>query len=319
MSERQQAAAAKRVAALDLGSNSFHLLVAAVDADGWRPLLRLGEKVQLAAGLQEGCLAAAAIERGLDCLRRFAPHVRSLPPDSVRAVATHALRVARNRELFLGPAQRLLGRAPEVISGEEEAALIFRGVASAAEPRPQLVIVVGGGSTELALGCGTSLWQLASAPLGCVTYLGHFPDGVISAAALDRARAAAGDNLRRHWPGGLGREVRVIGSSGTLLAVAQVLQRQGWCAAGIERAALAPLRAALLRFGHVDAVRFAGLSESRRGVFASGLAIVEALFDTLGIERMALSQAALREGVVMDLLRRRAEPGPARAAATETQ
>lgn len=305
MNEQQQTVAANRVAALDLGSNSFHLLVAEVSDNGWRPLLRLGEKVQLAAGLTDGYLSLSAIERGLECLRRFAPHVRGLPPDCVRAVATHTLRVARNRGQFLAPAQRLLGHLPEVISGEEEAALVFRGVACPEDPRPQLVVDVGGGSTELALGRAGSLWQLVSAPLGCVTYLQYFPGGAISAAAYDSAYAAACDNLRRHWQGGLAPEVQVIGSSGTLLALEQVLQQQGRFAGGIERPALARLRGALLQFERIDEVRFQGLSESRRSVFATGLAIAEALFDTLGIERMTLSQAALREGVVADLLCRR--------------
>jgi len=301
MSE-QQMAIAHQVAALDLGSNSFHLLVAGVDERGWHPHLRLGEKVQLAAGLQDGYLNLSAIERGLDCLRRFAPHIRNLAPNQLFAVGTHTLRVARNRDLFMVPAQRILGHAMEIISGEQEAALVYRGVADRADARAQLVIDIGGGSTELALGRGASLAQVASVPSGCVTYRHYFPNGVISAAHFEEARRAACAELQKHWRGNLPPDVRVLGSSGTLLAVEQVLVQQGWSRKGITRAGLAPLREAVLAFDRIDAVCFQGLSESRRSLFATGLAIVQALFDTLNIEQMELSEAALREGLVETLL-----------------
>lgn len=311
MSGSGQFAGANRVAALDLGSNSFHLLVAAVDEHGWRPQLRLGEKVQLAAGLQEGYLNLSAIERGLECLRRFAPHIRDLPPGQLRVVATHTLRVARNREQFVGPAQRIIGQTLEVISGEEEAALVYRGVADRTVQQPQLVIDVGGGSTELALGCAGTLWQLASAPLGCVTQRCHFPQGRLDAGNFERAHSAAVETLRRHWQTALSPQVQVLGSSGTLQSMEQVLLRQGWSSGGIQRPGLLRLREALLNFSHVDAVEFPGLSESRRCVFATGLAITLALFDTLAIDNMTLSQAALREGVVNELLSRGPLPGAA--------
>lgn len=310
MSE-QLAAAEPRVAALDLGSNSFHLLVAGVDEHGWRPQLRLGEKVQLAAGLREGYLSLSAIERGLECLRRFVPHIRHLAPERVRAVGTYTLRVARNRDLFIVPAQRILGHELEIISGEQEAALIYRGVADACGTRPQLVIDIGGGSTELALGQGAAISRLASVPVGCVTYRHHFPQGFLNDEYFEGARRAACESLRRHWQGALPAEVEVVGSSGTLLAVEQVLVQQGWSEGGITREGLALLRAALFAFGRIDEVCFQGLSESRRSLFATGLAIVQALFDSLGLERMTLSQSALREGLVEDLLRE--PPPPARA------
>ncbi len=301
MSEREQTVGASRLAALDLGSNSFHLLVAEVNAQGWRPLKRLGEKVQLAAGLEAGQLNPAAIARGLDCLARFAPDLQTLPASAVRIVCTHTLRVALNRELFIAPAEQLLGHPLQVISGEEEATLIYRGVADPASTKPQLVIDVGGGSTELALGAGSALWQLASAPLGCVTYRRYFPQQSLNATYFEQAYTNACAELRRHWQRALGPDVQVLGSSGTLQAVAMVVQQQGWCASGIDRQSLQKLRRALLDFTHLDAVQFPGLSETRRGVFATGAAIVMALFDTLGIDSMTLSQAALREGVIAQL------------------
>lgn len=293
-----------RVAALDLGSNSFHVLVATTTPTGWQSMVRQGEKVQLAAGLQDGNLGTAAIARGLDCLARFAPHLRDLPAGAVRAVGTHALRVAANRDEFLLPAQQLIGHPIRVIDGLEEARLIYRG--AAASSGRQLVIDIGGGSTEIVLGSGMHIEQLASVPIGCITLLRFFPDGRIDAALLAAAVAAAAQHIRAAWPGcnqgamALGAEV--IGCSGTLLAVEQILLRAGWSASGITGAGLQQLRAALLGYRQIDAVQFEGLSESRRGVFATGLAIVLALFEVLGIERMQLSKGALREGLIAELV-----------------
>jgi exopolyphosphatase/guanosine-5'-triphosphate,3'-diphosphate pyrophosphatase len=298
------------IAALDLGSNSFHLLLAEVHAQGWRAQLRSGDKVQLAAGLQGELLSDAAIARGLACIERLAPLLRPLSAGNVRVVGTHTLRVARNRELFVEPAQRLLGHPVEVISGAVEAALVYKGVAASDCAIPQLVIDVGGGSTELALGCGDSVNQLASIPVGCVTARNYFPDGRLDSALFERARQLVCQRLREHWPpcATLPESVAVLGSSGTLLAVEQVLVGQGWSEQGITRAGLLQLQDALLQFQLLDNVRFYGLSERRRSVFATGVAIVRALFDTLAIETMTLSQAALREGLVVDLLARRRAP-----------
>ena len=294
---------AARIAALDLGSNSFHLLVAARTSDGWEAQLRQGEKVQLAAGLQEGVLSAEAIARGLDCIERFAPHLRELPAVSVRAVGTHALRVALNRDEFLQPAQRLIGHPIAVIDGAEEARLIYAGAAAASGQ--QLVMDIGGGSTEIVLGAGRDIQQLASVPIGCITLLRYFPGGRIDAAQLAQAKTAAMIAIRTAWPTPLPSArigaANVIGCSGTLLAVEQVLLRSGWSSAGITRAGLLQLQHALLAYDSIDAVQFEGLSESRRGVFATGLTIVLALFEVFGIDHMQLSKGALREGLINEL------------------
>jgi len=291
----------RRLAALDLGSNSFHLLVAEQTDSGWQPLLRLGEKVQLAAGLSDGRLSESAIERGLACLARFAEHLRPLPERAVRAVGTHALRCADNREEFLTRAQQLIGHPIEVIGGEEEARLIYRG--AAAGPGRQLVFDIGGGSTEIVLGSGAAIEQLASVPVGCITLLSQFPGGRITPDRLDRAGAVVQLAIRSAWPMRADLAgIVAIGCSGTLLAVEQVLLRAGWSAEGITREGLLQLRQALLAYDRIEAVRFEGLSESRRGVFATGLTIVLALFDVFGIERMQLSKGALREGLIAELL-----------------
>jgi exopolyphosphatase/guanosine-5'-triphosphate,3'-diphosphate pyrophosphatase len=294
------------IAALDLGSNSFHLLLAEVRSDGWHAQLRSGDKVQLAAGLRDGLLEEGAIQRGLSCIERLAALLQPLPPAAVRVVGTHTLRVARNRDAFIEPAQRLLGHRIEVISGATEASLVYRGVADDACPEPQLVIDIGGGSTELALGQGSVVAQLASIPVGCVTCRAHFPDDRLDPILFGQAYRNVCTQLRTHWPHPLPHGVAVTGSSGTLLAVEQVLIGEGWTEAGITREGLQRLERALLVYQRLDAVQFPGLSARRRSVFATGVVIARALFDTLGIETMRLSSAALREGLVTELLAQRA-------------
>ena len=292
------------IAVLDLGSNSFHLLVAEVRGDGWHAQLRSGDKVQLAAGLRDGLLEDAAIQRGLGCIERLDVLLQPLPPAAVRVVGTHTLRVARNRDAFIAPAQRLLGHPIEVISGADEAALVYRGVADCTQPGPQLVIDIGGGSTELALGQGAVVGELASIPVGCVTCRAHFPDDRLDPLLFAQAYRSVCAQLQAHWPQRLPEGTTVIGSSGTLLAVEQVLIGQGWSRAGITREGLERLERALLVYERLDAVEFPGLSARRRSVFATGVVIARALFDTLGIETMRLSAAALREGMATELLAR---------------
>jgi exopolyphosphatase/guanosine-5'-triphosphate,3'-diphosphate pyrophosphatase len=226
-----------------------------------------------------------------------------LPNVSVRAVGTHALRVAINRDEFLKPAEQLIGHPIEVIDGAEEARLIYTGAAAASGC--QLVMDIGGGSTEIVLGVGRDIEQLASVPIGCITLLRYFPGGRIDAAQLLQAKTAAIAAIRAAWPAPLpstrDRGASVIGCSGTLLAVEQVLLRSGWSSAGITRAGLMHLQQALLAYDTIDSVSFEGLSESRRGVFATGLTIVLALFDVFDIEQMQLSKGALREGLINEL------------------
>jgi exopolyphosphatase / guanosine-5'-triphosphate,3'-diphosphate pyrophosphatase len=306
MNTFQTRATGTTIAALDLGSNSFHLLVAEVRDDGWQAQLRSGDKVQLAAGLQNGFLDDAAIQRGLGSLQRLASLLQPLPSAAVRVVGTHTLRVARNRDAFILPAQRLLGHPIEVISGAAEASLVYRGVVDCNRAGPQLVIDIGGGSTELALGQGAVVGQLASIPVGCVTCRAHFPDDRLDPSLFAHAYERVCAQLRAHWGHGLPPAVAVTGSSGTLLAIEQVLIGQGWSEGGITREGLRRLEGALLTYRRLDAVQFPGLSARRRSVFATGVVIARALFDTLGIETMRLSSAALREGLATELVGRRA-------------
>lgn len=301
MTNRARDEASAPLATVDLGSNSFHLLLAAREGAYWRPLQRMGEKVQLAAGMCHGLLQPDAIERGLEALRRFQVLLETLPAANARIVGTYALREARNRAAFLEPAQALLQRPIEVISSSEEARLIYAAAIAGRPPHPRLVIDVGGGSTELVRGHGAHIQQLQSVAVGCLRSLGHFPQGRLDALSLQRARAAARAAFVAAWPVPPTGVEEVIGCSGTLLAVGEVLHCQGWERGRIERAGLARLYEAVLAFRRLDAVAFPGLCASRRSIFVSGLAVVQGLFDALGLQRIQLSGAALREGMMAAL------------------
>lgn len=291
------------VVAIDLGSNSFHLLKATLDNNGrLHPLTALARKVQLALDMDSGGLSAAAIDRGLVCLREFAPLCCELAPANIRIVGTQALRAAANRQLFLDQARALLGHPVTVVSGDEEARLAYYGVcadpATAARP---LVADIGGGSTELIAGDSNDICALASLPLGCVSWLRYFPAGEISPAHFDRAKLAAQEVICPQAAKFAG-DWQATGCSGTLLAVAEVLKQKGWGDGEINRSGIDLLQREVLQFDHIEQVRFQGLLENRRNIFASGVAIVSALFDALNLDSMVVSEFGLREGVAWQLL-----------------
>ena len=221
------------LAALDLGSNNFHLIVARVEHGEIRPVERIGEKVQLAAGIDDnGNLSAQAIERGLACLARLKQVLDSLQPGLVRVVATNALRVAKNSRAFTESAEALLGYPVEIIAGREEARLIYLGVAHTLsdDEQSRLVVDIGGGSTEFAIGQHFEPVQLESLHMGCVSYMARFfSDGKITPERFQNAYEAATRevlNIRHAYRQAGWNEC--IGSAGTLIAVAQVLEQQGW-------------------------------------------------------------------------------------------
>lgn len=297
-------ASSKPLAAIDIGSNSFHMVIAKCEQQQLRPIMQLGEKVQLAANMVGGELSQSAMDRGLLCLHRFKQHIDDLiDGGALRIVATNALRLAVNKQVFIDAVEQLFGCPVEVVSGKEEARLIYAGVAHTnADDQPRLVIDVGGGSTEIIMGRQFEPRVLESVQIGCVGYLRFFPDGEINHNHFQRAYDAACDELssvasiyRDQWR-------NCIGCSGTLLAIEQVLINTGLSLGGVERTVLSQLQSKLLNFDTLEAVSFQGLKESRRQVFASGLAITMALFDVLNIKRMALSDAALREGVLYELI-----------------
>ncbi len=296
------------LAALDLGSNSFHLIIARIAHGEMRPIETLAEKVQLGAGLSDGILSEEAIERGLACLTRFAQLLESVDVQRVRVVGTNALRVAKNRWEFTLRARQILGTGVDVIYGVEEARLVYLGVAHslADDAQSRLVIDIGGGSTEFIIGERFEPRRMESLQMGCVSYNAEFfPDEVISRLhyrrAYNRARIESAQ-IRHHFHSGHWAES--IGSSGTLQTIENILMLNGWSEGGITRSALRQLENALLEFETMQEIELEGLGAARRGVILSGVAIISGLFDTLNIKIMRASKGALREGVLYDLLGR---------------
>lgn len=296
------------LAAIDLGSNSFHLIVARVEHDEVRPVETLAEKVQLGAGLKNGVLDKAAIRRGIDCLSRFKQVLDSVSPYRTRIVGTNALRQARNRRDFTNAAEALLGVPIDVIYGREEARLVYLGVAHtlADDEQSRLVVDIGGGSTEFIVGQRFEPQKLESLQMGCVSYTRQFfKRGGITTKRYRKAYDAARlevSHIRHRFSSSQWEDC--VGSSGTLQAIEGIIQHFGWSEGGITRSGLANLEKALLEFDHIDKIQVEGLSDTRRNVILAGVAITAGIFDELGIKLMRPSRGALREGVIYDLLGR---------------
>ena len=301
------------LAAIDLGSNSFHLQVGRVVDGQIYPLDALREMVRLGAGLTaEKRIDRATQVRALQALERIGERLRGLPRGAVRAVGTNTLRVAKNAPQFLREARAALGFPIEVIAGREEARLIYLGVAHslpiAAHGRDhkRLVVDVGGGSTELIVGRALDPLLTESLYMGCVSYsLAYFPEGRIEKSRMKKAELAARQELA-----GMARAYRAagweeaVGSSGTARALEAMLRENGYAEEGITREGLDRLRSQLIKHERADPDRIAGLRKERAAVIPGGLAIMLAVFDELGLERMAVSDGALRHGVLYDLLGR---------------
>lgn len=297
------------VAAVDLGSNSFHLVVARIVGDSPAIVDRLRERVRLAGGIDaHKQLDEETQRRALACIERFGERLRGMPTGSVRAVGTSALRVARNAERFLERASEALGHPIEVVSGQEEARLIYLGVAHdiADGPERRLVVDIGGGSTECILGEHYDPLLADSLHMGCVNWsLRYFARGSITREAFDAAILDARREVRS-----LERQYKTlgwgeaIGSSGTILSIAEILRANAWSEHGITDKGLRKLRKELVDQGRVDRLSLPGLSEDRRDVLAGGVAILSAVFEGLDLELMRTSQGAMREGLLYDLLGR---------------
>lgn len=294
------------IAAIDMGSNSFHLLIAeraeAGPSSAYRAEYRTERKVQLAAGSEHGVLQADAQARALACLAEFKEILAAYRPVILRIVATASLRGVANAADFCEQVMYLLGVEPEIISGEREAELVYLGVAAPGDIG-QLVVDIGGGSTELALGRGQVLGQGLSVAVGCLSYLRYFPAGRLQRTDFDAATAAARAEFELA-AASLSKPSRLqfIGCSGTLLAVEQVLMARNGGGRGIRLAELQELATDLQSFASLGAISYQGLTEDRQSIFASGVAIVLALFGALNIEEMQLSEQGLREGVVKSYL-----------------
>ncbi|MBU1285301.1 exopolyphosphatase [Pseudomonas sp. NPDC079086] len=297
------------IAAIDLGSNSFHMVLAKADHGEIRILERLGDKVQLAAGIDEQrLLSEEAMQRGLDCLRRFAQLTASLPEGAVRVVGTNALREARNRGEFIRRAEEILGHPVEVISGREEARLIYLGVSHsiADTPGKRLVADIGGGSTEFIIGQRFEPLLRESLQMGCVSFTQRFfKDGKITPARYAQAYTAARLEIMgiEHALRRLGWE-DAVGASGTIKAIGLTIQAAGLGSGEVNAEGLAWLKRKVFKIGEAEKLDLDGIKVDRRGIFPAGLAILEAIFDACDIQRMSHSEGALREGVLYDLLGR---------------
>ncbi len=306
--ERQ--AALTRVAAIDLGSNSFHLLLANSRHGRLQIVARRGEKVQLASGLgDDGHLDDAAIQRALGCLGRFSAFLRNIAPENLRIVGTNALREADNSRTFIDQAEDQLGHPIEIIAGREEARLIYLGAAHAlAENGRRLIVDIGGGSTELIIGEAFEPLALESLRMGCVTFSRRFfPDGRITQTNMRRAELAALSELvhiQRAYQQ-LGWD-ELVGTSGTAKAVASVLHAYGDSPQPgiITRTGLHKLRKRLLDCKRLDKVALDGLKADRASILPAGVAVLTAIFEAFSLERMRFAEGALREGVLYDMVGR---------------
>jgi exopolyphosphatase/guanosine-5'-triphosphate,3'-diphosphate pyrophosphatase len=298
------------LAAVDLGSNSFRLEIGRAAGNHVEPLGYWKETVRLARGLDDdGMLSQKSIDVACDCLARMNERLRGFAPDQVRAVGTQTLREARNTAQFVTRAHAALGYPIEVISGREEARLIFEGCMHGLPQSPsrRLVVDIGGASTEVIIGRGFAAESAESFRIGCVnTTQRFFRNGRIDRGQFKRAVVACSAELEEAISG-FSRSTwdEAYGSSGTIGAVTEILRSEGWARGTVTSDGLAKLRHALLDFGEIRKVVFAGMKPDRQEVIAGGVAVLSAVFETLGIDELRLGRGGLRVGVIYDLLGRR--------------
>jgi exopolyphosphatase / guanosine-5'-triphosphate,3'-diphosphate pyrophosphatase len=300
----------KVVAAVDLGSNSFHMIVCSLNDDGTPQTIdRLREMVRLASGLnKDNVLEEKTQKKALACLERFGQRIGHFPSGSVRIVGTNTLRTAKNAMQFLVKAEQALNHPIHIISGIEEARLIYLGVAYSLSSKANLRLVmdIGGGSTEFIIGSGNSPKEKESLQMGCVSVSNaFFKDGYLTKSAFNQASLFVEQKLepfqrkfrRANWD-------EAIGASGSLRSIAKVLQANNWSNNSITRQGLEKLVMYLNQCNHISEINLPTLDQERLPVFVGGVAIVYATFKSLGIEQMTVADGALREGLIQDLLGR---------------
>jgi exopolyphosphatase/guanosine-5'-triphosphate,3'-diphosphate pyrophosphatase len=306
------------LAAIDLGSNSFRLEICRFNNGLFQRYEYLKEAVRQGSGLdQDRNLSVSSMEKGWDCLARFAERLSGFEPTQVRAVATQTLREARNAKMFLEKANRILGFPIEVVSGREEARLIYQGVAHLlpSSDERRLVIDIGGRSTEFIIGKNKEALQLESYRVGSVaSSMKYFSSGEFSASSFQRAEIAAKAILDEALPI-FAKDAwdKAYGSSGTVSAVSEALTQAGWPSDRITQEGIDWLKNELIRIGHVDKLRLEGIKEDRKAVIAGGLSVLSALLDLFGINELLVTPGALRHGVLYDLIDREDEDKDIRA------
>ncbi len=303
----EQEEAPELVAAVDLGSNSFHMIVCSINKGQLKTIDRLKEMVRLASGLNhKNVLDEPTQQRALACLERFGHRIQNFPQNNVQIVGTNTLRTAKNAEQFLHKAEKAIGYPINIISGIEEARLIYQGVAHSLQSNAnrRLVMDIGGGSTEYIIGTNSQPAQKESLRMGCVTVSNRFfADGKISAQRFQKAGIFVNQQLRsyknlfnhKNWD-------EAIGASGSIRSIRKVLIATEWSAGGITLEGLEKLKKHVLNCKHISELDLPELDEERLPVFIGGLVILYATFKTLNIETMSVSDGALREGLIYDYL-----------------
>lgn len=292
-------------AVIDLGSNSFHMLITRQLADSVQVVDKVKRKVRLASGLDNhNLLGDSAIARGLECLSFFAERLQDISPENIRIVATATLRLATNRDKFINAANEILGHKITLLSGLQEAENIYLGVAhTSCSAKEKLVLDIGGASTELIIGSGFTIKHAISIDMGCVTFNKKFFDnGRLSSQCFEQAITYAKKCLSPHVAHykKLGWQA-VLGGSGTIQALAEILMFEKQPAL-ITPAFLQRIKTDLVKFECIDDINIDGLTSERIPVFASGLTILIALFESLNVEHLQLSSGALREGLLYEML-----------------
>lgn len=301
-------------AVVDLGSNSFHLLITQLSSPPTKKSLttvnKVKQKVRLAAGLDKDLqLSEEAITRGLNCLKVFALHLATIPTKNIIIVATAALRIAKNNEVFFKAANKILPKDITLLTGEQEASTIYSGVAhtcknsASHESNAQLVIDIGGASTEIIVGENKLAKKLVSLDIGCVSFIGkYFIDGLLTQNNFEHCIKAASDSInvvkaefiQLGWQS-------AVGSSGTMQALIEILTERNKEKV-ITLDFLNEVQQLLISCQSIQQIQIPGLREDRKAVLASGLSILIALFTCLSIKEMRLSSGALREGLLFELV-----------------
>lgn len=300
-----QAVSSPLYAAIDLGSNSFHMLLVRHIEGQVQTMAKIKRKVRLANGLdKDNYLNNEAMQRGWDCLRLFAERLQDIPPQNIRIVGTAALRSAKNVDVFLETANKILGHPIQIISGEEEAATIYKGVAhTSGGLGRRLVVDIGGASTELIIGEGFEAKALVSLPMGCVTWLDYyFKDRQLTAhnfeQAITSAKTVLEPILKQYKE--LGWQA-CVGASGTVQALQEIMLAQGMDEE-ITLKKLKRLQKQAMAASHLEELEIDGLTLERALVFPSGLSILIAIFEFLEVESMTLAGGALREGLAYGMI-----------------
>jgi len=286
---------------IDLGSNSFHMLTVDKIDNGFSVVSKNKQKVRLASGLDaQGNLDQATMERGWSCLQQFKNELTQINPINVLITATAALRLAKNNHHFIKRAELILGHPIHLISGIEEAKTIYKGVVFTDNISEQLLVIdIGGASTELIIGNGPHVIEAQSLDMGCVTWLNKFfADQKLNQENFAAAIAAAKEIIapwRAHyqhhgW-------ILTMGASGTIQATQEINEVQQ-LTQQLNLALLNAIKQQCILCENINTLEIIGLKESRIPVFASGLAILIALFESLNIEELKQSKGALREGLI---------------------